>query len=189
MIRYLWIAVSGACALANEPLVVESVAITGADVHVNLETQVGRPYYAAAVQRDVRYLWALGRFDDVRAEVTQQGGAAAVHFTVAPKPRLKLHEIRMQPHSFGMQPKLPEGSDIDDFQAHQLAMEIKKQLKQAALLHYYFGASGASSLVTRPRVITASSVSSANGHTSFGLGRPEPAWSGKERSGGTEPST
>jgi outer membrane protein insertion porin family len=129
-------------ALANEPLVVESVAVTGADLHVNLETQVGRPYDAAAVERDVRYLWALGRFDDVRVEMTMQPTGAAIRFAVALKPRLRLHEIRMQPHSFGFQPKLPEGSGIDDFQAHQLAMETEKELKlqgyQQARVSYQF---------------------------------------------------
>ena len=43
---------------ANEPLLVQSVVITGAGLQVNLETQVGRPYDASAVERDVLYLYS-----------------------------------------------------------------------------------------------------------------------------------
>jgi surface antigen-like variable number repeat protein len=116
-------------ALPDKPLLIESVAITGADLHVKLETQVGRPYDAAAVGHDVRYLYSLGRVNDVRVELTEQPNGAAIRFAVALKPRLRLHEIRLQPHSFGFQPKLPEGSPIDDFQAQQLATQTETELK------------------------------------------------------------
>lgn len=129
MIRTPFVLLLSICALANEPLVVESVTFTGADLHVKLETQVGRPYDAATVQHDVRYLWGLGRFDDVRAEMTDASGGAAVRFAVALKRPRRLHEIRMLPHSFGMQPKLPEGSPIDDLQAHRIAAQIEEQLR------------------------------------------------------------
>jgi outer membrane protein assembly factor BamA len=129
MIRLSLILAIAACAMANEPLVVERVTVTGADIHVNLQTQVGRLYDASAIEQDVRYLWGLGRFDDVRVEMAEDSGGATVHFAVAPKPRMVLREIRMEPHSFGMQPKLPEGSRIDEFQAHQIAGQIEQQLK------------------------------------------------------------
>jgi hypothetical protein len=103
----------------------DSVSVTGADVHVKLDTQVGQPYDAATVKKDVRYLWSMGRFDDVRAELS----GSTVRFAVTPKPRLVLHEIRMSPHSFGMQPKLPAGSPIDELRAHEVAAEVEKQLR------------------------------------------------------------
>jgi Surface antigen variable number repeat len=125
MIRLSWMLALAVLGFANEPLIVESVTMTGADLRVKLETQVGRPYDPLALQRDVKYLYGLGRFDDVRVEAT--GGA--VRFMVAPKPHLLLHEVRMSPHSFGLQPKLTEGASIDNFQAHQLAAQVEKELK------------------------------------------------------------
>lgn len=129
MLRYWPIALFCFGCFADEPLVVESVVVTGAPVHVNLETQVGRTYDAAAVTRDVRYLWGLGRFDDVRVQMSERGSAADVRFAVRPKQVLKLHEIRIEPHSFGVQLKLAEGSAIDAPQAQQLATETEKQLR------------------------------------------------------------
>jgi outer membrane protein insertion porin family len=109
---------------------------------VNLETQVGRPYDARAVQRDVHYLYSLGRFNDVRVELTEQPGGAAIRFVLTPRPRLQLHEIRLEPSTFGFQPKLPEGSTMDDFQAQQLAVKIQNELKlqgnQQARVSYEF---------------------------------------------------
>jgi outer membrane protein assembly factor BamA len=129
-------------AYANEALLVDSVAITGADPQVNLETQVGRPYNALAVQRDVRHLYSLGRFDDVRVELTEQPAGAAIHFVLTPKPRLRLHEIRLEPSTFGFHPSLPEGSAIDDLQAQQLAGKLQNELKlqgyQQAHVSYEF---------------------------------------------------
>ena len=109
---------------------------------MNLETQVGRPYDARAVQHDLRHLYDLGRFNDVRVELTEQPGGAAIRFVLTPKPRLRLHEIRLEPSTFGFQPKLPEGSIVDDVQAQQLAVQIQKELKlqgyQQAKVSYEF---------------------------------------------------
>ena len=125
MVRMFWIAALAGIAFANEPLVVESVSFSGADLHVPLETQVGRPYDSDAIARDVRYLWSLGRFDDVRVEMS----GADVRFILAPRARRTLHEIRMSPHSYGLQPKLPEGSIVDDLRARQIAAEMQKELR------------------------------------------------------------
>jgi outer membrane protein assembly factor BamA len=127
---------------ANEPLLVQSVVITGAGLQVNLETQVGRPYDARAVERDVRYLYSTGRFNDVRVELTERPGGAAIRFALTPKPRLQLHEIRLEPSTFGFQPTLPEGPTIDDVQAQQLAMQVQTELQlrgyQQARISYEF---------------------------------------------------
>lgn len=127
---------------ANEPLLVQSVVITGAGFQVNLETQVGRPYDARAAERDVRFLYSLGRFNDVQVQLTERPGGAAIRFALTPKPRLQLHEIRLEPSTFGFQPKFPEGSIIDDFQAQQLVVQIQNELKlrgyQQARVSYEF---------------------------------------------------
>src|SRR5436309_11611431 len=86
---------------------VTEVEVRGATPAVNLATQVGRPVDATALRRDVRALWALGRFDDVRAEEIRQDAGVAVVFRVTPRPNLRLREIRIEPNSFGLNPAVP----------------------------------------------------------------------------------
>ncbi|HUI57778.1 MAG TPA: POTRA domain-containing protein [Bryobacteraceae bacterium] len=116
-------------AFAREaPPAVTAVEVRGAAPAVNLATQVGRPVDAAAIRRDVKSLWALGRFDDVRVEEVRRDGGVAVVFRVTPRPNLRLREIRIEPHSFGLDPAVPPESSIDAFQAHRIALEAQRDL-------------------------------------------------------------
>src|ERR1041384_5559335 len=76
--------------------IVTSVSTPGANLSVSLSTQVGRPFDAATVRKDVRYLWSLGRFDDVRVEQSEQSDGVALTFRLVPRPNLFLREIRME---------------------------------------------------------------------------------------------
>jgi outer membrane protein assembly factor BamA len=114
--------------------VVKSVSIQGVKLDVNLATQVGRPYDAQAVEKDVRHLWTLGRFHDIRAEVAEDPDGASVVFDVVPEPQMRLHEIRLEPNSFGLQPKIPEGSMIDEREAHRVAEEARRELQVRGFL-------------------------------------------------------
>src|SRR5689334_985764 len=91
-------------------LLIHSVSVPGTQLHVKLATQVGQPYDAATVEKDVRYLWSLGRFDDVRVEEPEPG---ALIFHVRQRPRLVLRDVHLEPHSFGLEIKLPPGTLID----------------------------------------------------------------------------
>src|SRR5437667_6762873 len=51
--------------------IVRSVSIPGTQLDVKLATQVGRPFDAASVSEDLRALWNLGRFSDVRVETEE----------------------------------------------------------------------------------------------------------------------
>jgi outer membrane protein insertion porin family len=116
-------------AFAQEPPPeVTAVEVRGAAPAVNLATQVGRPVDATALRRDVRSLWALGRFDDVRVEEIRQDAGVAVVFRVTPRPNLRLREIRIEPNSFGLNPAVPRESAIDWLKAHQIAMEAQREL-------------------------------------------------------------
>jgi outer membrane protein insertion porin family len=108
------------------PLLVESVAINGPRPDVALSTQVGRPYDAATVSRDVHRLWSLGRYSDVRAETDASGN---VVFRTTSKPQVRLREVRIEPNSFGLQAKGGEGSPIDDQAAWKIALDAKRQLQ------------------------------------------------------------
>jgi hypothetical protein len=85
---------------------IHSVSVPGTEIDVRLTTEVGRPYDAATVEKDVRFLWSLGRFDDVREQEPEPG---ALVFRVKPRPRVLLRDIRFEPHSFGLELKLPPG--------------------------------------------------------------------------------
>src|SRR5258708_2758793 len=88
---------------------VQSVSIHGTKWNVPLETQVGQPVNMKTIDDDVRKLWGTGRFDDVRVETN----GSSVVFNVVENPRIFLHEIRLEPHTFGLQVKIPEGTPLN----------------------------------------------------------------------------
>jgi len=124
---FTWLVVLPAFA-GELPLVVKSVAVPGTGLAVKLATQVGRTYDAGAVAKDVRYLWGLGRFEDIRVEASGDADGMAVVFHAKPAQRLRLHEIRIEPSTFGLEVKLPQGTPIDRPIAQQIAMRARRQL-------------------------------------------------------------
>lgn len=106
-------------------LIVNSVAVPGTQLHVKLATQVGRPYDERTLEKDVRWLWSLGRFDDVRVEEPEPG---ALVFRVTPKQRLVLREVRLTPHSFGIEIRLPPEPPLDYESARAIARGVERQL-------------------------------------------------------------
>src|ERR1700686_2935752 len=107
---------------------VRSVSVPGTNLQVNLATQVGAPYDADAIARDVRYLWSLGRFEDIRVATVEDKDGIDVRFRVTLEPRYSLHEIRIQPNTFGVEMSLPEGTLLTRRQALQLALQAQRQL-------------------------------------------------------------
>jgi hypothetical protein len=116
--------------------IVTSVTTPGSTLSVNLSTQVGQPFDAATVRKDVRYLWSLGRFDDVRVEQSEQPEGVSLTFRLVPRPNLFLREIRMEPHTFGLNLKVPVHSPIDPARAREIAAGAESQLGA----HGYFNA-------------------------------------------------
>jgi hypothetical protein len=107
---------------------VRSVSVPGTNLQVNLATQVGAPYDADAVGSDVRYLWSLGRFEDIRVETAEDKDGIDVRFLLTVEPRYSLHEIRIQPNTFGVEMSLPEGTLLTRRQAAELALQAQRQL-------------------------------------------------------------
>jgi len=117
--------------LAGEPApTVTAVSVPGTALQVKLATQVGRPYDARIVAKDVRYLWSLGRFDDIRVETAAHDDGVAVIFRATASPHFILHEIRIEPTTYGLEIKLPAATPIDRLRAHQIAMDAQRQLNQ-----------------------------------------------------------
>lgn len=109
---------------------VTSVAVPGSNLHVNLATQVGRPFDAQTIEKDVRYLWSLGRFEDIRVEAATEEGGVGVVFRTKVWPIRMLHEIRIEPNSFGLQVKVPPGTPMNSLRAHDIALDAERQLHQ-----------------------------------------------------------
>jgi len=132
-------------ALADEPAPrVTCVTVPGTALQVKLATQVGQSYDARTVARDLRYLWSLGRFEDIHVETAAQNDGVAdgvaVVFRATVSPHLLLHEIRIEPGTYGLEIKLPEATPMDPLRAHQIAMDAQRQLQQEgypnARVHY-----------------------------------------------------
>jgi hypothetical protein len=116
-------------AWAEDPApLVTSVSVPGTTLEVNLTTQVGQPFDAQNVEKDVHYLWGLNRFDDVKVEQREDAGGIALVYRVVPRPHLTLHEIRIEPNTFGIELRVAPGTVIDRLRAHEIAMEAQKQL-------------------------------------------------------------
>src|SRR5579864_4720065 len=80
------------------PPIVKSVTLRGTLLKVNLATQVGQPYNADAIDRDVHQLWSTGRFGDIRVETEQQPDGTDVIFDVVEAPRPEVHKALEDPH-------------------------------------------------------------------------------------------
>ncbi len=111
-------------------LPVQSVTLAGTRFPVTLATQAGHPYDARTVGNDVRKLWSTGRFDDIRVE----SDGAAIVFRVHEAPRLRLREIHIEPNSFGLHPKVAQGTPINPLRAHEIALEAQKRLSAEGYL-------------------------------------------------------
>ena len=76
----------------SAPPVIKSVTLRGTLLKVNLTTQVGQPYNADTIDRDVHQLWSTGRFGDIRVETGQQADGTDVIFDVVEAPRPDVHK-------------------------------------------------------------------------------------------------
>lgn len=116
-------------AFAEDPApLVSSVSVPGTTLEVSLATQVGQPYDEETVRKDVKYLWNLGRFDDVRVEEQREGKDVSLVFRVTPKPRVVLREVRLVPNTYGVELKVPDGTLIDAYKAREIANQALEQL-------------------------------------------------------------
>jgi outer membrane protein insertion porin family len=116
---------------------------------VNLGPQVGGSYDEAAVSREVHRLWRLGRYSDVRAEMD---GSGKLVFRVEPKRTVRVHKVRIEPNSFGLQPKVEEGATLDDAGAREVALQAQRELRSRgfpdAHVTYVFHGAGESADLT-----------------------------------------
>ena len=113
---------------AFENKVVSSVEIAGPHPSVELESKAGEQLDQARVQRDVKHLWATGRFEDVRVESVEEPDGVRLTFHVTAKSALRLRNVIVEPPLPGTTAAVPPGRLLDAAAAQQLATEVRKQL-------------------------------------------------------------
>jgi outer membrane protein assembly factor BamA len=115
------------CSLSAE--VVQSVSVRGSNVQVKLATQVGQEYDTAVIDKDLKTLWATGRFADIRVQREEQPDGVGVIFQVTETQTHPLHEMRIEPSTFGVQFKIPEGTPMDRERAYAAARKTREELR------------------------------------------------------------
>ena len=113
----------------SSSLIIKSVRVVGTSAAVELKTQVGQVFDASTIQSDVHSLWSTGRFDDIRVETKPQDDGTAIVFNMVEMPQYLLHQIRVEPSTFGLQMSLPEGTPITRLRAHQIAYQAEQSLR------------------------------------------------------------
>ena len=104
-------------------------------IRANIRVKPGDPYRAAAVDDDVRNLYATGLFYNIR--VTDQSTADGVTLTYVVQPKPKLTDIRFQGNSKYKDAKLRKklvskvGEPLDDRKLFTDAQEIQKRYQKA----------------------------------------------------------
>jgi len=113
----------------SAPEFVRHVTLRGTTLHVDLATQVGRPYDTAAVSADVHRLWNTGRFADIRVDKTEEAEGVGLTFQVVESQIRPLHKILIEPSTFGLQVNLPEGTPLDRPRAREIASQARQELR------------------------------------------------------------
>ena len=114
---------------------ISSVAVIGTKFPVNLTAQAGQPFDASSIRRDLRALWSSGRFADIRIETVESAGGINVIFRVTEAPQWQLHEIRIEPSTHGLHPKLAEGTPVNRLRAREIALEARNRLNAEGYIH------------------------------------------------------
>jgi outer membrane protein insertion porin family len=109
---------------------IQSVSIRGGHAPVTLSTRAGKSYDARSVERDVKELYATGRFADVRVESLAAPGGRQITFHVIESGRRRLGELRIVPEDFPLKARVETGELIDPMRAQSIAVDFRRQLDQ-----------------------------------------------------------
>ncbi|HEV2690269.1 MAG TPA: hypothetical protein VGV35_17045, partial [Bryobacteraceae bacterium] len=95
---------------------------------MDLETQVGQPYNAGTIEKDVRALWTTGRFEDVQVDAQRNSAGTEILFRVIEAPELRLRKFVVEPSTYGLHLPLAEGAPINRGHAQAVALEAARLL-------------------------------------------------------------
>ena len=111
----------------DEPLV-SNLQVRGTRRPVQLESRAGEPLDLTHVERDVRYLWATGYFEDIQVERADSPQGVRLTFVVVEKPRLYLRKVQFIPGGGRLKAEVSKGMPVDRVFAARVARTIRKRL-------------------------------------------------------------
>jgi hypothetical protein len=114
-------------AISTAP-VIRSVALAGSRLPVTLATQVGQPYNAGNISRDVHELWNSGRFEDIRVETMRCDDGTAVTFRVVEARPFLIRKVLIEPSTLGVRLEIPVGTRVDRRRVQAVALGARRQL-------------------------------------------------------------
>jgi hypothetical protein len=133
---------SAIIAAASAQPLVASVSLSSGDSPIELSTRPGQTLDHTLLARDVKALYATGRFADIRVETTNPAGSgfqgdesyptAHVTFYLTERTRKTLRHIRVAPDRFPVKPRLPAGALLDALDASRIAADYQRSLVQHA---------------------------------------------------------
>ncbi|MGH7823160.1 MAG: POTRA domain-containing protein, partial [Candidatus Binatia bacterium] len=94
-----WFCLARLAAAAEPGLPIDAVRVTGnlrveeVAIRVHVRSQPGAPVDPAVVEQDVRAIYAMGFFEDVRAEVVEENGRRVLVYQVKERPLIREVEI------------------------------------------------------------------------------------------------
>jgi outer membrane protein assembly factor BamA len=118
---------AAATAGAKQPPIIRSVVISGSRGHFELETAPGGELDPSVIAKDVKRLWATGRFEDIRVDNIKAEDGADLIFHVVERPIRYLRRV----HVDGVpkaKSEIPPATKIDNLIAHQTARKIEGEL-------------------------------------------------------------
>ena len=105
----------------------------GAVSGVSFATQVGHPFDSATISQDVKTLWGLGRFSDIRVETIDRPEGMDVVFHATPEPQYSVHEVQLRPNPFGINLVVPPDAMMTRTSARDLAHTAEQQRSSAVI--------------------------------------------------------
>ncbi len=109
-------------------VLIHSVEVRGATRPVTVETRKGEPLTEEKLTRDVRALYATGRYSDVQVERAETAEGVNVIFRLTEKPPIKLRKLEFDPNGESRPLKLDEGTPVDERSAAALGAKLRQTL-------------------------------------------------------------
>jgi len=114
--------------------VVSQVEILGT-TSVPLETSSGDPLDPAKLHRDFNTLWQTQRLSDLHVETEPDGDQVRVIFRASERHLERIHKVKIEPLTPGINLGIAPGSELDERMAQQAAASAREQLISSGYPH------------------------------------------------------
>lgn len=108
--------------------VVHSVEVRGAPSSIELKTRQGEPVNQETLTKDVRALWATGRYSDIKVEQKDTPDGVDIVFHLTPAPSLRLRKFSFDPDGDRLPFKIDPGAKVDPASAAAVGAKLRQNL-------------------------------------------------------------